>query len=134
MSLSLSWICQRDRVSLLVKFGLNKNNFFLNKIIILFKYCANVENCKSFRSFGFIYIQIFFSCKINYYYYYYYYYFGCGIIFRFFSPTPLCVSFILVFQFIVGEEEYRSYVPLFGCHFILFSSKFATYSFYFPYK
>ena len=27
MSLSLSWIYQRDRVSLLVKFGLNKNNF-----------------------------------------------------------------------------------------------------------
>ena len=27
MSLSLSWTYQRDRVSLIVKFGLNKNNF-----------------------------------------------------------------------------------------------------------
>ena len=27
MSLSLDWTCQRDRVSILVKFGLNKNNF-----------------------------------------------------------------------------------------------------------
>ena len=58
ISLSLSWICQRDRVLLLIKFGLNKNNFFLNKMIILFIYCADVENCKSFRSFGYIYIDI----------------------------------------------------------------------------
>ena len=27
LSLSLSWTCQKDRVSLLVKFELNKNNF-----------------------------------------------------------------------------------------------------------
>ena len=27
LNLSLSWTCQRDRVSLIVKFGLNKNNF-----------------------------------------------------------------------------------------------------------
>ena len=27
MSLNFSWICYRDRVSLLVKFRLNKNNF-----------------------------------------------------------------------------------------------------------
>ena len=26
MSLRLSWTCQRDEVSLIVKFGLNKNN------------------------------------------------------------------------------------------------------------
>ena len=58
MTLSLSWTCQRDRVSLLIKFELNKNNFFLNKMIILFIYCADVENCESFRSFSYIYIQI----------------------------------------------------------------------------
>ena len=29
LSLSLNWTCQRDRVSLLAKFGLNKNNFVL---------------------------------------------------------------------------------------------------------
>ena len=29
ISLSLSWTCQRDGVSLLIKFGLNKNNFIL---------------------------------------------------------------------------------------------------------
>ena len=28
----------------------------LNKMIILFKYCADVENCESFKGFGFIYI------------------------------------------------------------------------------
>ena len=27
MSLSLSYTCQRDKVSLIIKFGLNKNNF-----------------------------------------------------------------------------------------------------------
>ena len=31
LSLSLSWTYQRDRVSLLVKFGLNKNNFIFKK-------------------------------------------------------------------------------------------------------
>ena len=31
MSLSLSWTCQKDGVSFLVKFGLNKNNFVLKK-------------------------------------------------------------------------------------------------------
>ena len=36
-----------------MKFGLNKN-----KMIILFKYCADAENCESFRDFGFIYIYI----------------------------------------------------------------------------
>ena len=30
----------------------------LNKMIILFKYCADVENCESFKGFGFIYIYI----------------------------------------------------------------------------
>ena len=28
-------------------------------MIILFKYCADVENCGSFRDFGFIYIYIY---------------------------------------------------------------------------
>ena len=28
-------------------------------MIILFKYCANVENCESFRGFGYIYIYIY---------------------------------------------------------------------------
>ena len=50
MSLSLSWIYQRDRVLLIVKFELKK--------IILFKYCVDVENCESFRGFGYIYIYI----------------------------------------------------------------------------
>ena len=31
MSLSLRWTCQKDGVSFLVKFGLNKNNFVLKK-------------------------------------------------------------------------------------------------------
>ena len=31
MSLSLRWACQKDGVSFLVKFGLNKNNFVLKK-------------------------------------------------------------------------------------------------------
>ena len=31
---------------------------FLKSQIILFKYCVNVENCESFRGFGFIYIYI----------------------------------------------------------------------------
>ena len=55
MSLSLSWTYYRNRISPLIKFGL--------KIIILFKennnlfkYCADVENCESFRDFSFIYI------------------------------------------------------------------------------
>ena len=43
LSLSLSCTYYRDRVLLFVKFGLNKNN--------LFKYCADVENCESFRGF-----------------------------------------------------------------------------------
>ena len=60
MSLSLSWTCQRDRISLLIKFGLKKN-FYLNKMIILFKYCADVENCESFRGFGFIYILVLYA-------------------------------------------------------------------------
>ena len=30
-------------------------------MIILFKYCANVENCESFIGFGFIYIYIDYS-------------------------------------------------------------------------
>ena len=41
---------QRDRISLLVKLGLNK--------IILFKYCADVENCESLRGFS-LYIYIY---------------------------------------------------------------------------
>ena len=35
MSLDLSWTCQRDRVSVLVKFGLNKINFVFKKMISL---------------------------------------------------------------------------------------------------
>ena len=35
MSLSLSWNYQRDRVSLLIKFRLNKNNFVLKKMIMV---------------------------------------------------------------------------------------------------
>ena len=31
----------------------------LNKIIILFKYCADVENCGNFRGFSYIYIYIY---------------------------------------------------------------------------
>ena len=31
----------------------------LNKIIILFKYCVDVENCESFRGFSYIYIYIY---------------------------------------------------------------------------
>ena len=31
---------------------------YIYKMIILFKYCADVENCGSFRGFGFIYIYI----------------------------------------------------------------------------
>ena len=42
----LSWTNQKDRVSVLVKFELNK--------IILFKYCADVKNCENFRDFSFI--------------------------------------------------------------------------------
>ena len=34
MSLSLSWTCQRDKASFLVKYGLNKNNFFFKMIIM----------------------------------------------------------------------------------------------------
>ena len=51
MSLSLSWTYQGDKVSLLVKFEL--------KIIILFKYYVNMENCESFRGFDYIYIYIY---------------------------------------------------------------------------
>ena len=51
MSFSFNWTCYRDRVSLLVKFGLKK--------IILFKYFTNVENCENFRGFGYIYIYIY---------------------------------------------------------------------------
>lgn len=29
--------------------------FSLNKMIILFKYCADVKNCESFRGFGFLF-------------------------------------------------------------------------------
>ena len=50
MSLSLSWIYQRDRVLLIVKFELKK--------IILFKHCVDVENCESFKGFSYIYIYI----------------------------------------------------------------------------
>ena len=35
---------------------------FLKSQIILFKYCADVENCESFKGFGFIYLYIF---KLN---------------------------------------------------------------------
>ena len=39
MSLSLSWTKQKY--------------FYFNKMKILFKYCADMKNCESFRSFGF---------------------------------------------------------------------------------
>ena len=59
MCLSLSWICQKDKVSLIVKFGLKKIILFKkNDNDLFFKYYADVENCESFRSFGFIYIYI----------------------------------------------------------------------------
>ena len=45
LSLSLSWTCQKDRVSLPVKFELKKKN--------LFKYCVDVKNCERFGGFGF---------------------------------------------------------------------------------
>ena len=32
------------------------SSIYIYKMIILFKYCADVENCGSFRGFGFIYI------------------------------------------------------------------------------
>ena len=48
MSLSLSWTYKRDIVSLLIKFELNKI-ILLNKIIILYKYYADVKNCESFK-------------------------------------------------------------------------------------
>ena len=50
MSLSLSLTYQRNRFSLLVKFELKK--------IILFKYCADVTNCESFKCFDYIYKYI----------------------------------------------------------------------------
>ena len=55
ISLSLNWIYQRDRVSLLDKFELKKK--YLNKMIILFKYCVDVKNCESFRGFSYVYID-----------------------------------------------------------------------------
>ena len=58
MSLSLTWTCQRNKVSFLVKFRLNKIILF-NKIIILFKYYADMENYENFRSFDYIYIYIY---------------------------------------------------------------------------
>ena len=51
----------------LVRFLFWKSNvcyLFLKSQIILFKYCVDVENCESFRGFGYIYIdkQFFFFC------------------------------------------------------------------------
>ena len=57
MSLNLSWTYQRDRVLLSVKFELKKK-IYLNKMIILFKYCTDVENYESFKCFSYIYIYI----------------------------------------------------------------------------
>ena len=37
MNLSLSWTCQRDRISLIIKFRLNKNNFILKKMIMMWQ-------------------------------------------------------------------------------------------------
>ena len=34
-------------------------------MIILFKYCANMENCESFRGFDYIYIYIYISKTFN---------------------------------------------------------------------
>ena len=47
----------RDKVSLIVKFGLKKIILFKkNDNDLFFKYYADVENCESFRGFSFIYI------------------------------------------------------------------------------
>ena len=54
MSLSLSWTCQKDRVSLLVKFELKRKNSF--------KYCVDVENCESFRDLNKIQREIKIMC------------------------------------------------------------------------
>ena len=63
MSLSLSWTCQRDRISLIVKFELNKYNFFYkkndNNNDFILKYYVDVETCESFRGFSFIYVYRF---------------------------------------------------------------------------
>ena len=37
MSLSLNWTCWKDKVLLLIKFGLNKNNFILKNDVFEFK-------------------------------------------------------------------------------------------------
>ena len=36
-------------------------------MIILFKYCANMENCENFQSFGYICILVKFSCGAQFY-------------------------------------------------------------------
>ena len=72
LSLSLSQTCQRvnndefefkldllERQSFTPSEVWTKQKYFnLNKMIILFKYCADVENCKSLRGFGFIYVLV----------------------------------------------------------------------------
>ena len=35
-------------------------------MIILFKYCADVENCESFRGFGFIYMLVLCPCDARF--------------------------------------------------------------------
>ena len=35
-------------------------------MIILFKYCADVENCKRFRGFGYIYIYIYILKQVKF--------------------------------------------------------------------
>ena len=49
-------------------FFLRKRNvryLFKKSQIILFKYCADVENCENFRDFGYIYIYIYIRELIN---------------------------------------------------------------------
>ena len=61
ISLSLSQTCQRDRVSLIVKFRLNKYNFILkndNNNVLKKKY-VDMKNCESFRDFSFVYVYRF---------------------------------------------------------------------------
>ena len=56
LSLSLSWTCQRNRVSLIVKFGLNKNNFIEKKND---NNVANSREVNKKSKFSVIYIYIY---------------------------------------------------------------------------
>ena len=60
MSLSLNWTYQRNRVSILVKFELNKNNFILKK-------CNDVVNSEDVKKKSKVLVYI----NINIYIYIY---------------------------------------------------------------